>query len=99
MASKDICLVVLPRGKPVKNLPKEVHLPRESSATELYSKIATAAGTSIHRLRLTKASDGNLVPNRSDVTVVDTGLMGDSKIYVKDLGNFYEQSVRYVSKC
>ena len=88
MASKDIGLVVLPRGKPVKNLPTEIRLAHESPATDLYQKLAAAAGTSIHRIRVTKGSDGNLVPNRSDVTILETGLMGDSKIYVKDLGSF-----------
>ena len=86
MSSKDIGLVVLPRGKPVKNLPKEISLPRASTASELYQQLATSAGTSIHRLKVTKGSDGQFIPNSKDVSISQTGLMGDSKIYVKDLG-------------
>ena len=78
--------MVLPRGKPVKNLPREVNLARASTASELYQQLATSAGTSVHRLRVTKGSDGQLIPNSKDVSISQTGLMGDSKIYVKDLG-------------
>ena len=87
MASKDVTLVVLPRGKPIRNLPTDVTLPRAGTGAELYQQLATSAGTSIHRLRVTKGNDGSLVPNSRDTSISQTGLMGDSKIYVKDLGN------------
>lgn len=98
MSSKNIGLVVLPRGKPVKNLPREVNLSRASTASELYQHLATLAGTSVHRLRVTKGSDGQFIPNSKDVTISQTGLMGDSKIYVKDLGMvlfIHRKSVAY----
>ena len=87
MASKDVTLVVLPRGKPIRNLPTDVTLPRAGTGAELYQQLATSAGTSIHRLRVTKGNDGSLIPNSRDTSISQTGLMGDSKIYVKDLGN------------
>ena len=86
MSSQTIKLVVLPRGKPIKKLPQEIEVPRNSPAAELYSHLAAASGTSIHRLRVTKGSDGQLVPNRADVSLNNTGLMGGSKIFIKDLG-------------
>lgn len=41
---------------------------------------------SVYRLRVTKGSDGQLVPNSKDVMISRTGLMNGSKVYVKDLG-------------
>lgn len=73
-------------GKPVKKLPEEVSVPADSSATEIYSRLAFQSGTSIHRLRVTKGSDGAVVPNSNDVSIDSTGLREASTIYVKDLG-------------
>lgn len=49
-------------------------------------EIARKAGTSIDRLRITKGSDGSLIPNKNSLTVYDTGLREQSTIYVKDIG-------------
>ncbi|MCJ1411065.1 3-oxo-5a-steroid 4- dehydrogenase [Ptychographa xylographoides] len=86
MASQHIQLVVSPRGKPIQTLPRESEVPRNASAADLYTTLATASRTSVHRLRVTKGSDGQLVPNSKDVLLSQTGLMNGSKIYVKDLG-------------
>lgn len=102
MAQEKITLVVRPRGmfkikspsskvmkatgKPVGKLPEEVSVTSIGSATGLYKEIAAKAGTSEHRLRVTKGSDGSLIPNSKDVIVESTGLRHQSTIYVKDLG-------------
>lgn len=73
-------------GKPVKKLPEEVLVTSTGSTYELYKEIARKAGTSIDRLRITKGSDGSLIPNENSFTVHDTGLREQSTIYVKDIG-------------
>ena len=73
-------------GKPVKKLPEEVSLPANGPASELYNQLALQAGTSIHRLRVTKGSDGTFVPNSKDLSINSTGLREQSTIYVKDQG-------------
>ena len=73
-------------GKPVKKLPEEISLPNNGPTSELYNRLAFQAGTSIHRLRITKGSDGSIVPNNKDISVNSTGLREQSTIYVKDLG-------------
>lgn len=88
MSSTSITLLTLPRGTPIKKLPQEVCLPRQSPTSEIYQFLARAADISIHRLRLTKGSDGQLIPASQDVAIESTGLMDGSKIYVKDLGGF-----------
>lgn len=70
----------------MKKLPEEVSLPNNGPASELYNQLALQAGTSIHRLRVTKGSDGSFVPNSKDLSVNSTGLREQSTIYVKDLG-------------
>jgi len=40
----------------------------------------------VHRLRITKGSDGSLVPNDKNTTIESTGLRNDSNVMVKDLG-------------
>lgn len=72
--------------KPVKKLPEEVLVTSTGSTYELHKEIARKAGTSIDRLRITKGSDGSLVPNKHSLTVYDTGLREQSTIYVKDIG-------------
>lgn len=73
-------------GKPVKKLPEEVSLPANGPTSELYNQLALEAGTSIHRLRVTKGSDGTFVPNSKDLSINSTGLREQSTIYVKDQG-------------
>ena len=73
-------------GKPVKKLPEEVSVPSSGLASDLYKQIASKANTSIHRLRVTKGSDGALIPNNKDLVLSSTGLRDQSTIYVKDLG-------------
>ena len=75
-------------GKPVKKLPEEVSVPASGPASNLYKQIALKANISIHRLRVTKGSDGALVPNSNDLSLSSTGLRDQSTIYVKDLGMF-----------
>jgi len=84
--SSTISLVVRPRGKPIKNLPEETTVGREDSAAELYKLIAARSKLSVHRLKITKGSDGSAIPNSSSITVQETGLRNKSTIDVKDLG-------------
>lgn len=77
---------VQPRGKPIRNLPKEITLSNglDASSQELYAQIAKASGTSVHRLRITKGSDGShIAPNSS---IASTGLRNRSSVAIKDLG-------------
>ena len=96
MASPDLSFTVTPRGKPLKNLPQEITLPRSANASELYKKIASTAKASVHRVRITKGSDGNLVPNSKEVRLTDTGLMNGSRIAVKDLGTYLILPVHFL---
>lgn len=75
-------------GRPIKNLPESISVSREDEATQIFKKIAEASQFSIHRLRVTKGSDGSPIPKSSDVTVHDTGLRNKSAIDVKDLGMY-----------
>ncbi|KAI9873679.1 MAG: 3-oxo-5a-steroid 4- dehydrogenase, partial [Pleopsidium flavum] len=86
MASKGLTLVVRPRGKPINNLPEETAIVPSGSGADLYHRLAAESGLSIHRLRITKGSDGGLVPSSKDVTMDRLGLREQSTIYVKDLG-------------
>lgn len=79
-------MLIYPAGKPLKSLPEDISLPYTSKACDLYSELALKSNISIHRLRVTKGSDGSLVPNSSDVSVSQTGLRDQSTVYVKDLG-------------
>ncbi|OOF98170.1 hypothetical protein ASPCADRAFT_205444 [Aspergillus carbonarius ITEM 5010] len=82
----SLTLVVEPRGKPIKKLPKQVQVSPNASTAEIYNKLAEASGFSIHRLRITKGSDRTVVPNSKDSTVDGTGLKEKSVLHVKDLG-------------
>lgn len=84
-------------GKPVKKLPEEVSVPEGSSTIDIYNQLALLSNTSIHRLRITKGSDGALVPNSKDVTIDSTGLREASTIYVKDLGTLSSPSLLPIS--
>jgi very-long-chain enoyl-CoA reductase len=86
MATQATTLQVLPRGVPIPRLPQELALPRGASASAIYEQIAAKSGISIHRVRVTKGSDGQVIPNDGTVPVHTTGLLDGSKIYVKDLG-------------
>lgn len=73
-------------GKPIKGLPDELFTSFTSTASELYNQLALKSASSVHRLRVTKGSDGTLIPNSSEVSIQQTGLRDQSIIYVKDLG-------------
>ncbi|KAJ5935139.1 hypothetical protein N7466_004686 [Penicillium verhagenii] len=85
MAPK-ITLVVEPRGKPIRMLPKELTIALDASGDDLHDMIAQISGVSAHRLRITKGSDRSAVPNAKDITIDDTGLRNSSIIHIKDLG-------------
>ncbi|RMZ82498.1 hypothetical protein DV737_g2007, partial [Chaetothyriales sp. CBS 132003] len=86
MASKSITLQIRPRGKPVKKLPDSVSLAVSASTAELYASLAVQTGFSVHRLRLTKGSDGSVIANTTDTSLDATGLRDQSTVVVKDLG-------------
>ncbi|KAH7075935.1 3-oxo-5-alpha-steroid 4-dehydrogenase-domain-containing protein [Paraphoma chrysanthemicola] len=86
MSATTITLVVRPRGRPIKNLPESVTVSPDASAAQIYEAIAKAARFDIHRLRVTKGSDGSAIPNGADMTVHDTGIRNKSAVDVKDLG-------------
>ncbi|KAK2768465.1 3-oxo-5a-steroid 4- dehydrogenase [Arachnomyces sp. PD_36] len=85
MAS-TITLDVRPRGKPIENLPQEIKVPTTATGADLYNALAEQSSFSIHRLRVTKGSDGSLISGVKGPSVHDTGLRDQSTIYVKDLG-------------
>ncbi|OAG06932.1 uncharacterized protein CC84DRAFT_1089761 [Paraphaeosphaeria sporulosa] len=82
----EITLVVRPRGRPIKNLPDTITVQADGVASQIHQKIADASKFSIHRLRVTKGSDGSPIPNTKEATVHETGLRNKSAIDVKDLG-------------
>ena len=86
MATQLTTLSVFPRGKPIKGLPENLAVPKGAPASEIYQQLAARSGFSIQRLRVTKASDGQAIPNDAEVPVLQTGLLEGSKIYIKDLG-------------
>lgn len=73
-------------GKPIKNLPDQISVDLGDSGIELYKQLAKDSGSSVHRLKITKGSDGSFLPKSKDLTINDTGLREQSTIYVKDLG-------------
>ncbi|KAL8890064.1 MAG: hypothetical protein Q9215_002745 [Flavoplaca cf. flavocitrina] len=86
MTSRTLTFSVRPRGKPLHKLPEDLSLSSTSTSSDLYTQLASSSGTSIHRLRITKGSDGSFIPKTSSLPVSDTGLRDGSSIYVKDLG-------------
>ncbi|EAW10521.1 trans-2-enoyl-CoA reductase (NADPH) TSC13 [Aspergillus clavatus NRRL 1] len=86
MASTTITLVVQPRGKPIRKLPKELQIGPNATTQEIYDALANASGFSVHRLRITKGSDRTVVPNSKATSVDDIGLKNQSVVHVKDLG-------------
>jgi very-long-chain enoyl-CoA reductase len=75
-----------PSGRPIKGLPESITIESEAPASQIFNKIAEASKFSIHRLRVTKGSDGSGIPNAGETTVHQTGLRNKSAIDVKDLG-------------
>lgn len=73
-------------GKPIKTLPDSLDLGPDATAADLYEKISQLTRLSVHQLRVTKGSDGTVVPNHGDVSVHSTGLRDQSTVNVKDLG-------------
>ena len=86
MSSNTMNLVLLPRGRPLPKLPEEATVERSATTSEIYHRIAAETGTSIHRIRVTKGSDGQFIPNSKQTPISSTGLLDGSRIYVKDLG-------------
>ena len=76
----------IPSGRPIKGLPESITIESEAPASQIFSKIAQASNFSIHRLRVTKGSDGSGISNAGETTVHQTGLRNKSAIDVKDLG-------------
>lgn len=70
----------------MKNLPEELPTSTASTASDLYTQLAFRSASSVHRLRITKGSDGTLIPNSAELSVEQTGLRDQSILYVKDLG-------------
>ena len=73
-------------GKPIKGLPEEIAIDPKDSVAGLYKKIAASSKSSIHRLKITKGSDGSAIPISGALTIEQTGLRNKSTIDVKDLG-------------
>lgn len=73
-------------GRPIKGLPDTIPISPQDSAADIYQKVAHASKFPAHRLRITKGSDGSVIPKSADVTVYDTGLRNKSAVDVKDLG-------------
>ncbi|KAI9720492.1 MAG: 3-oxo-5a-steroid 4- dehydrogenase [Chrysothrix sp. TS-e1954] len=86
MSSKPLEISVRPRGKPIKKLPENTYVREEDTAEDLYLHIAAKSRFSVHRLRITKGSDGTAIPNKRDVSIESVGLFDQSSIFVKDLG-------------
>jgi very-long-chain enoyl-CoA reductase len=74
------------QGRPVRKLPEELSILGGAPAADLYSRVAQSTKLSIHRLRITKGSDGSVVANSKNVSINSTGLRDQSTVYVKDLG-------------
>jgi very-long-chain enoyl-CoA reductase len=82
----SISIADQPQGKPIRKLPEELTTPRNSTASDLYNTLAQVSNLSVHRLRVTKGSDGTAVANSKDIPIISTGLRDQSTVYVKDLG-------------
>jgi very-long-chain enoyl-CoA reductase len=79
-------------GRPIRNLPETITVSADAAASEIFQKVADASKFSIHRLRITKGSDGTPIPKSNDITVHDTGLRNKSAVDVKDLGKPHRPS-------
>ncbi|EXJ88977.1 enoyl reductase [Capronia epimyces CBS 606.96] len=86
MASKPVTLQIRPRGKPIKALPETIDLKPNATTGDLYSELARRTRYSVHRLRVTKGSDGSALPKTKDTSIHSSGLRDQSTVFVKDLG-------------
>ncbi|KAI9661337.1 MAG: 3-oxo-5a-steroid 4- dehydrogenase [Alyxoria varia] len=86
MLEAPLSFNVRPRGKPIPHLPEETYARPTDKGHDLYMRVAAKSRMSVHRLRITKASDGSPVPDSEDVTIDSIGLFENSSIFVKDLG-------------
>lgn len=84
--SDRFTLVLQPRGNPIRSLPNETTLSPHDTTQTLYSSIALQASLSPNRLRITKGSDGSVVPNSRTLTLSQVPLYHRSTLSVKDLG-------------
>jgi hypothetical protein len=84
-------------GKPIRTLPKETKIYIQGSASDLYTRIASESKFSLHRLRISKTSDGKAIPNDKSVTVASLELKDGDGIAVKDLGTLVPGLRRPVS--
>lgn len=57
----------------------------KAPVSNVYDSIAQKTGYSVHRLRITKGSDGSVLPNGPE-TIESMGLRPKSVLYIKDLG-------------
>ena len=73
-------------GKPISKLPKTLTVDSSAPTAKLSEELAQATKYSVHRLRITKGSDGSPISSSTDTTIYSTGLRNQSTIYVKDLG-------------
>ena len=73
-------------GKPIRGLPHSLDLTTSTPPSEVYKRLASESRYPIHQLRVTKGSDGNLIPNENEGSIYNLGLRNESTIYVKDLG-------------
>ena len=76
----------LVQGKRIPKLPTETSIYIQGSSSDLYQRIAAETGCSVHRLRITKKSDGSLIPNDKKATIASLGVESGTAIQVKDLG-------------
>jgi very-long-chain enoyl-CoA reductase len=76
-------------------LPETITVQADGVASQIHQQIADASRFSIHRLRVTKGSDGTPIGNTTDATVHDTGLRNKSAIDVKDLGEWHQLSLAF----
>jgi hypothetical protein len=85
-ADSTPCLQRICSGNPIPRLPPDISIALNASGTKLYSTLSQQSKLSVNRLRITKGSDGSLIPNSDNVTIYDIGLRSQSTLYVKDLG-------------
>lgn len=85
-SADDTNVTHVPTGNPIKNLPEYTYALPNDNGRNLYERIAAKSRWDINRLRITKGSDGSLVPNSRDNTIDQLGLYDQSQIFVKDLG-------------
>jgi very-long-chain enoyl-CoA reductase len=84
--SKPLTLQIRPRGKPIRKLPEDLSTSSTTTTATLYSQLSQATSYSVHQLRITKGSDGSVIPNSTSISLSSLGLRDQSQIMVKDLG-------------